>query len=161
MAKRVSYFGVMLGIALICGYIEFLIPFNFGIPGIKLGLANVVAVYMLYKNGFISALMVNTARVLLCSILFGNAIGFFYSICGGALSVAVMFLVKKMKCFSLVGVSIAGAVAHNIGQIVAAAIVLGTKAVIYYLPFLNIAGIVTGFIIGILSTYLIDRIKIK
>ena len=160
MAKKTAYFGCMLGIGLICGYIEALIPFNFGIPGIKLGLSNVVAVYLLYKNGIVPAFVVNTARIVLSGILFGNAVGIFYSLCGGILALAVMAVVKRIKVFSMVGVSVAGAVFHNIGQLIAASIVLGTKVVIYYLPFLNVSGVITGFIIGIAATYLIRRIKL-
>ncbi len=159
MAKKTAYYGCLLGLAVICGYVEFLIPFDFGIPGIKLGLANIVAIFLLYKNGFWQALAVNTARVLLCGILFGNAMSIFYSLCGGTLALTVMFFVKKASVFSSVGVSVAGAVAHNIGQLLAASVVIGFAALIYYLPFLIIAAVVTGFLVGIMAGYLIKRVK--
>lgn len=159
MAKRVAYYGCLLGLAVMCGYVEFLIPFDFGIPGIKLGLANIVAIYLLYKNGFWQALAVNTARVLLCGILFGNAMSIFYSLTGATLALVVMFLVKKAPVFSTVGVSVAGAVAHNIGQLLAATVVIGFTALVFYLPILIIAAVVTGFLVGLAAGYLIKRSK--
>ncbi len=158
MAKKTAYYGCFLGLAIICGYVEFLIPFDFGIPGIKLGLANIVAVLLLYRNGFWQAFAVNTARVLLCGILFGNAMSIFYSLCGGTLALMIMFLIKKVPFFSAVGVSVAGAVAHNIGQLFAATVVIGFTALTYYMPFLIVAGVATGFLVGLAATYLIKRI---
>ncbi len=160
MAKKTAYYGCLLGLAVICGFVEFLIPFDFGIPGIKLGLANIVAVYLLYKNGFWHALAVNTLRTLLCGILFGNAMSIFYSLCGGVLALAVMYFAKKAPFLSAVGVSVAGAVAHNIGQLAAATTVIGFAALQFYLPFLIIAAVVTGFLVGLAATYLIKRVKV-
>lgn len=160
-AKRIAYYGSMLGLAIICGYVEMLIPFDFGIPGIKLGLANIVALVLLYKNGFLPALAVSVSRVLLIGILFGNAMSVFYSLAGGVLSLIVMYLVKKIPYFSTVGVSVAGAAAHNIGQLAAALVVIGMKAVMFYLPFLLIAAVITGFLIGLGAGYLIKRINFK
>ena len=160
-AKRIAYYGSMLGLAIICGYVEMLIPFDFGIPGIKLGLANIVALVLLYKNGFLPALVVSVSRVLLIGILFGNVMSVFYSLAGGVLSLIVMYLVKKIPYFSTVGVSVAGAAAHNIGQLAAALVVIGMKAVMFYLPFLLIAAVITGFLIGLGAGYLIKRINFK
>ena len=160
-AKRIAYYGAMLGLAIICGYVEMLIPFDFGIPGIKLGLANIVALVLLYKNGFLPALAVSVSRVLLIGILFGNVMSVFYSLAGGVLSLIVMYLVKKIPFFSIVGVSVAGAAAHNIGQLAAALVVIGMKAVMFYLPFLLIAAVITGFLIGLGAGYLIKRINFK
>lgn len=160
-AKGIAYYGSMLGLAIICGYVEMLIPFDFGIPGIKLGLANIVALVLLYKNGFLPALAVNVSRVLLIGILFGNAMSVFYSLAGGILSLIVMYLMKKAPIFSTVGVSVAGAAAHNIGQLAAALVVIGMKAVMFYLPFLLIAAVITGFLIGLGAGYLIKRINFK
>ena len=160
-AKRIAYYGSMLGLAIICGYVEMLIPFDFGIPGIKLGLANIVALVLLYKNGFLPALAVSVSRVLLIGILFGNVMSVFYSLAGGVLSLIVMYLVKKIPFFSIVGGSVAGAAAHNIGQLAAALVVIGMKAVMFYLPFLLIAAVITGFLIGLGAGYLIKRINFK
>lgn len=159
MVKKCAYYGSLLALAIICGYVEMLVPFNFGIPGIKLGLANIVAVYILYKNGFFASLTVNTCRIVLCTLLFGNAMSLFYSLCGGVLSLLVMLIFKKIKYFSVVGVSVAGGTAHNIGQLLAASLIIGAKALAYYLPFLMISGVVTGFLVGIATHYLIKRIK--
>ena len=135
MAKKSAYFGCMLGVAIICGYIEAMIPFDFGIPGIKLGLANIIMIFLLYKNGFLPALSINVAMILLVGMLFGNVMSIFYSFAGGVLSLIVMWLLKKSPWFSVVGVSVAGAVAHNIGQLSAALTVIGCNAVVFYLPF--------------------------
>ncbi len=159
-AQKTAYFGAMLGLAIICGYVEMLIPFDFGIPGIKLGLANIVALVLLYKNGFFAALAVNVARVLLVGILFGNAISIVYALSGGVLSLIVMYLIKKAPIFSIVGVSVAGATAHNIGQLSAALIVIGLRAVIFYLPFLLIAAVITGFLVGLGAFYIIKSVKL-
>lgn len=160
MAKKTAYYGCLLGLAVICGFVELLIPFDFGIPGIKLGLANIVAIYLLYKNGFWQALAVNSSRILLCGILFGNAMSIFYSFCGGVLALTVMFFIKKVSVFSAVGVSVAGAVAHNVGQLLAATTVIGFRALVFYLPFLVIAAVVTGFLVGLAAVYLIKRVKV-
>ncbi len=159
MAKRCAFYGVILSLALICGYVETLIPINLGLPGIKLGLANIVAVWLLYKKGFLSALAVNTARILLVGILFGNAVSVVYALCGGTFAVITMSLIKRIKIFSAVGVSIAGAFFHNVGQLLAAAFVIGSKAVIYYLPFLTLSAVVTGLIIGFVAVYLLKRVR--
>ena len=149
MAKKSAYFGCMLGVAIICGYIEAMIPFDFGIPGIKLGLANIIMIFLLYKNGFLPALAINVARILLVGMLFGNVMSILYSFAGGVLSLIVMWLLKKSPWFSVVGVSVAGAVAHNIGQLSAALTVIGCNAVVFYLPFLMLSGVLTGFLIGL------------
>lgn len=158
--KKTAFYGAMLGLAIICGYVEMLIPFDFGIPGIKLGLANIVALVLLYKKGFISALAVNIARVMLVGILFGNVMSIFYALSGGILSLVVMWLVKKAPIFSTVGVSVAGAAAHNIGQLLAALIVIGFRAVMFYLPFLLVAGVITGFLVGLGASLIIKRVKL-
>ncbi len=157
---KTAFYGAMLGLAIICGYVEMLIPFNFGIPGIKLGLANIVALVLLYKKGLLPALAINIARVLLVGILFGNAMSIIYALSGGILSLIVMCLVKKAPVFSTVGVSVAGAAAHNVGQLLAALIVIGFKAVMFYLPFLLVAGVITGFLVGFGASLIIKRVKL-
>lgn len=161
MIKKTAYYGAMLALAIICGYVEFLIPFDLGIPGIKLGVANTVAVFLLYKNGFPAAMTVNIARILLCGILFGNAMSIFYSLCGGVLSVTAMWLLKKCRFFSEVGVSALGGTVHNIGQLFAASVTLGFKAIVYYMPFLMVSGVVTGFLIGIAAAIVIKRVNFR
>lgn len=139
---------------MICGYIEALIPINIGLPGIKLGLANIVAMYLVERKKLLPAFFINTARILLCGILFGNAYSIFYSLCGGTLAVGVMIPVSMCGAFSPIGVGMSGAVAHNIGQILAAWLVVG-PAVFALLPPLMIAGVLTGALTGFLVAMLI------
>lgn len=157
-AKKCAYYGAMLALAMICGYIESLIPFDFGMPGIKLGIANIVALFILYKNGFVQSFVINTARILLCGILFGNALSIVYSLCGGTLAVLIMWAVSKTKHFSPIGASVAGAAAHGVGQLAAAAVVIGFNAALFYLPVLLIAGVVTGTLTGIAAVLALKRV---
>ena len=119
--RKTAFMGLFLALAMICSYIETLIPFSVGIPGIKLGLANIVVVLMLYSVGTKEALLVSLLRIVLVGILFGNAFSILYSLSGGILSLLVMFLMKKTDKFSCVSVSITGGISHNIGQIIVAA----------------------------------------
>ena len=150
---RIALYGVMTALALVFGYIEHLIPFPIGIYGIKLGLANLVVVVMLYVMNWQSALIINLLRIFLSSLLFGSFTSFVYSISGGLLSFFVMIAVKKLCAarFSAVGVSICGAVAHNIGQIIAAVFLLDELRIAFYLPILIAVGTLTGALIGIIA----------
>lgn len=149
---------VFTSLALIFGYIEAVIPFNFGIPGVKLGLANIVTVTALYYFGVKEAVGISLIRVLLIGLLFGNAMSLIYSLSGAAFSLAVMILCKKLK-LSTIGVSAMGGVFHNIGQLIAAAVMLNTSALLYYYPVLFISGLVTGIVIGVVSDQIIKRIR--
>ena len=136
MKNRVAYFGVFTALALIFSYIETLIPVNFGIYGVKLGLANLIIVVALYKIGIGEAFLLSVVRVVLSGFLFGNYFSIIYSLAGGMLSLAVMSLLKRSGGFSVMGVSIAGGVFHNIGQLIVAMLVVETFSVIYYVPVL-------------------------
>lgn len=157
--KKTAFLGVFLALAMICSYIEMLIPFNFGIPGVKLGLTNIVVVLMLYTIGTREAIMVSVLRILLMGILFGNVMSIVYSLAGGILSFLVMAILKKTGQLGCISVSMAGGISHNIGQILAAAVVVNSFSILYYLPVLLIAGVVTGLLIGILAQELIVRLK--
>ncbi len=157
MAKRTAYCAMLTALAMIFGYVEALIPFSFGIPGIKLGLANLVIVTALYILPACQVLCIQIARVILVSFMFGNMSMMIYSLVGGVLSFIVMLLVKKTGGFSITGVSIAGGVSHNIGQLAVAMSVVKSLNLSFYLPVLMIAGLVTGFIIGILSCKIIQN----
>ncbi len=159
-AIKMAFYGMLIALAFIFSYIEVLIPFNFGIPGIKLGLANIVVLTALYTFGAKDAFIISCIRILLVGLTFGNLFSMLYSIAGGLLSWAIMCLLKRIKGFSIIGVSIAGGISHNVGQIVVAAIVLKTIALAYYLPFLLIAGIITGLLIGILG-HIIIKAQLK
>ena len=157
--KKTAFLGVFLALAMICSYIEMLIPFNFGIPGVKLGLTNIVVVLMLYTIGTREDIMVSVLRILLMGILFGNVMSIVYSLAGGILSFLVMAILKKTGQLGCISVSVAGGISHNIGQILAAAVVVTSFSILYYLPVLLIAGVVTGLLIGILAQELIVRLK--
>ncbi len=158
MRGRVAYFGVFTALALIFSYIETLIPLQFGIPGVKLGLANLVIVLALYKMGTGEAFLLSVVRVVLSGFLFGNYFSIIYSLAGGLLSLSVMALLRKNGGFSVMGVSLAGGVFHNIGQLIVAMLVVETFNVIYYVPVLLIAGMLTGLLIGIVSNEMLKRL---
>lgn len=158
MKSKVAYFGVFTALALIFSYVETLIPINFGIPGVKLGLANLIIVVALYKMRLSEAFLLSVTRVLLSGFIFGNYFSIVYSLAGGILSLAVMALLKKSGGFSVKGVSIAGGVFHNVGQLIVAALVVERFSVTYYFPVLLIAGLVTGFVIGIVAELMLSRL---
>lgn len=159
MKNRAAYFGVFTALALIFSYIETLIPIQFGVPGIKLGLANLIIVIVLYRTGWREALLLSVVRVVLAGFIFGNLFSIVYSLAGGILSLAVMALLKKTDRFSVIGISIAGGVCHNIGQLIVAMVVVETYQVGYYLPVLLIAGVITGAVIGAVAGEVLKRIR--
>lgn len=159
MKNKVAYMGLFLALALICSYVESLIPFYFGVPGVKLGLTNIVIVMVLYCIGAKEAFAISVMRVFLAGFLFGNAFSILYSLAGGILSFAVMFLLKKTKKLNVVSVSVAGGISHNIGQLAVAALIVSNYRILYYGTVLLIAGIVTGFLIGILAQEIILRLE--
>lgn len=159
MRTRVAYFGVYTALALIFSYVETLIPIHFGIPGIKLGLANLVIVIALYKMSLKETYLLSIVRVVLSGFIFGNLFSIVYSLSGGLLSLTVMALLKKSKKFSLIGISIAGGVFHNVGQLIMAAIVLESLSIGYYFPVLLVAGTVTGLLIGIAAGEMLKRLN--
>lgn len=156
--KKTALFGMLIALAFILSYVESMISFNFIVPGIKLGLANIVVLIALYLLGAKSAIALSLVRVILVSFTFGNLYSLWYSIAGAVLSYLVMLLLKNIKGFSMVGVSVAGGVAHNLGQIVVAMIVLG-RGMIYYMSLLMIGGILTGTLIGVLGAIILSQVK--
>lgn len=158
MKSRVAYFGVFTALALIFSYVETLIPVNLGIPGVKLGLANLIIVVALYKMRLSEAYLLSVVRVLLAGFIFGNYFSIIYSLAGGLLSLTVMALLKKWGGFSLQGISIAGGVFHNIGQLIVAAVVVETFSFTYYFPVLLVAGLLTGLVIGIVAEMMLKRL---
>lgn len=161
-AKKTAYYALCIALAFVFSYLESLIPLNIGVPGIKLGLANLVVVTALYVMGERDAFIISMIRILLCGLTFGGVFSLVYSFAGGVLSFAVMLLAKRSKRLSVLGASVLGAAVHNVGQIAAAAIVMGNAGIFYYLPVLLLSGAVTGALIGVLSGAVISRIeKIK
>lgn len=159
ISRRVSSGAMLVALAMIFSYVESLIPINLGIPGIKLGVANLVTVTGLYILAPMEVLLVVILRVLLVGFMFGNGMSILYSLAGGILSFLVMLLLKRIKGFSMIGISIAGGVSHNIGQIVVAMCVLENMKLIYYLPVLMIAGTVTGILIGVVSRKILPAVS--
>ncbi len=161
-AKKAALLGACVALALILSYLELLIPPIYSaVPGIKMGLANIVIVFVLYRGSAFEAVWVSLLRVVLVSLLFGNAMAFAYSIAGAALSLGVMLLLKKLDLLSPVGVSVAGAVFHNIGQILVAMLLLGTAELGYYLILLTVTGTVSGILIGAAGGIAVERIPKK
>ncbi|GAA6374938.1 Gx transporter family protein [Ruminococcus sp.] len=159
MKNRVAYFGVFTALALMFSYIETMIPIQFGVPGIKLGFANIMIVIMLYKSSAKEALLLSIVRIMLSGFLFGNLSSILYSIAGGVLSLGIMTLLKKQGGFSVIGVSVAGGVSHNVGQLIVAMLVVETYQVGYYFPVLLVAGVLTGLGIGVVSQEVLKRIR--
>ncbi|BDF33844.1 MULTISPECIES: Gx transporter family protein [Extibacter] len=158
MKNRVAYFGVFTALALIFSYVETLIPFHIGVPGVKLGLANLIIVIALYKMSLKETYLLSVVRVVLSGFIFGNYFSIIYSLAGGLLSLTVMALLRKRGGFSILGISIAGGVCHNIGQLAIAMVVVETFSVIYYIPVLLIAGLATGLLIGIAADGMLKRL---
>ena len=158
--KTLAQLSLAVTLALILSFIESRIPAFVAIPGVKVGLANIVVIFALYKFGTKSAIAISLVRILLVSVLFGSTVSLFYSISGALLSFASMLLLKKLTPLTEVSISVAGGVMHNVGQIIAASIILETNVVIYYLPFLLLSGTVAGIAVGVAAALLIKRIKL-
>lgn len=156
-ARVIALGGALTALALIFSYVEMLIPFSIGVPGIKLGLANTVIVYALYKLGDRYAFFVNICRIILSGLLFGSVFSTLYALSGGLLSFAVMAALKKWGIFSEAGVSMGGGVAHNLGQLLVAMFVVKTPQVMAYFPVLVFAGIAAGILNGIIAKLCLDR----
>lgn len=159
--KKLAQLAIAISFALILSFIESRIPAFVAIPGVKVGLANIAVIFMLYRFGVKEAIVVSFIRVILVSLLFGSLVSMFYSISGAVLSFAVMLILKKLTPLREVAVSVSGGVMHNIGQIIAASILLETNVVLYYLPFLLLSGTIAGIAVGVISAILIKKVKIK
>lgn len=157
--KRIVVLGLLVALAFVFSYLESLVPISIGIPGAKLGLANLVILVALYTLGARDAFLLSVIRIVLVGFTFTNVASMLYSLAGGVLSFAVMYLAKKIKSLSMVGVSVLGGIAHNIGQILVAMWVVETVSLVYYLPILMIVGVVAGVVIGLLSAMVIKRVK--
>lgn len=154
---KIAMSAVLTALAMIFSYVEAVIPFNVGIPGVKLGLSNLVILVALYSIGAGYAFAVNMTRIILSGLLFGGVSAMLYSLAGGLLSFAVMLILMKTDIFSPIGVSMAGGVAHNIGQLTVAALVTETAKIYLYMPVLLISGTVTGAALGVISAAVLNR----
>lgn len=157
MTKKITYLSLFTAIAIILGYIESLIPFSFSIPGSKIGLANIINIIILYYYSLKETLIVSLLRCLIIAITFTNLYMFLYSISGAILSILIMYLLKQTKSFSILIISITGAVSHNLGQLIIAIIFFGSN-IIYYLPYLIIIACITGTLMGLIAISVIKKL---
>lgn len=152
-ASRVATTALLATLALIFSYVEAIIPIPIAVPGVKLGIANLAVLIALYRFDFRYALSINLIRIIVSGLLFNGLFGALYAMSGGILSLLVMWILKKTNLFSIVGVSMAGGVAHNMGQILVASILVSDLRMFMYLPVLMFSGIISGIIIGVIAYY--------
>lgn len=157
--KRIACLGLFIALAFVLSYVEYLLPLNIGIPGAKVGFANLVVMVALYTLGKKDAALLSVVRVVLVGFTFGNLAMMLYSMAGALLSFIIMLMAKRTKLFSITGVSVLGGVFHNVGQIIVAMFVLETASLLYYLPFLIVIGTISGVVIGILSGMITTRVE--
>ena len=157
--KRIAFLGLFVALAFVLSYIEYMLPLSIGIPGAKVGLANLVVMVTLYTVGEKEAISLSIIRVVLVGLTFGNLSMMLYSLAGAALSLCAMLIAKRTGRFSVTGVSVLGGVFHNIGQIIVAMLVLETESLLYYLPFLIVIGTITGVLIGFVANLITTRVK--
>ena len=157
--RKIAFLGLFVALAFVLSYIEYMLPLNIGIPGAKIGLANLVVMVALYTVGDKNAIALSIIRVVLVGLTFGNISMMMYSLAGAALSLCVMLTAKKLGKLSVTGVSVLGGVFHNIGQIIVAMLVLETQSLLYYLPFLIVIGTITGVLIGFVANLITTRVK--
>ena len=150
--KKIALCGVLTALAMIFSYIESVIPIPIPVPGIKLGVANIAVITILYVLGVKEAIVINLLRIALTALLL-------FSISGAVLSLTIMIIMKKLDFFSCIGVSVCGGVMHNVGQIIAAVFIMGSEAIVLYLPVLIVSGVFTGVVIGVVSGIVAKHVK--
>lgn len=157
---KTAYLGIFSALAIIFGYVETLVPVFAGVPGIKLGLANLAVLFILERYTWKEAVFVSVIRIIVIGFLFGNMFSIVYSLAGAALSLTVMTLLKRQSEFSLMGISVAGGISHNVGQLIIAMLLLESTSLLYYGPVLLISGVVTGLLIGWLTMEVSKRVHL-
>lgn len=155
---RIAVSAMFAALALIFSYIEAILPLSTGIPGVKLGIANLVVILALYNMNFRYAMGINVIRILVAGLLFNGLFGALYSLAGGVVSLTVMWLLKRTGLFSMAGVSMAGGVAHNMGQLLVASALVSNLKMFVYLPVLMFSGIAAGILIGITASVVNERV---
>ena len=159
--KKLTTLALSVALAMLLSFIESQIPPFVAVPGIKVGISNIVTVFLLYTYSWREAGCVSLVRVSLSTILFGSSVSFIYALSGAILSFVIMILLKKLPLFSEMGVSVAGGVFHNAGQIICACIIMENAKISAYLPLLIISGTVAGAVVGIISGLLVKKLKGK
>lgn len=158
--KRIAFLGLFTTVALILSYIEAILPPIYqAVPGVKVGLPNIIIIFILYKFGVKEAVTVSFMRLVIVALLFGNGMTLIYSFAGAVLSLVIMVILKKINVFSTVGVSIAGGVFHNLGQILVAIVLLNSVQIGYYMIVLSITGTLAGVFVGLAGNYIIKRFE--
>ncbi len=157
--RQITSIGIMAAVGIVFGYIEFLLPLPIGIPGVKIGLSNIVTLISLFLLGIPESICILLIRVGLSGLLFGNTFALLYSAAGALVSFCAMIIIKCTKRFTCVGISVIGGIMHNMGQLFVAAIVVKQIKIVYYLPVLFVAGLITGTIIGIVSAQIIPLVQ--
>ncbi|MDD6920634.1 MAG: Gx transporter family protein [Eubacteriales bacterium] len=160
-ANYVAITAVMVALAMMFSYVEAMFPIAIAIPGIKLGIANIVVLIALYLLNAKYALLINVIRIFLVGFLFTGTFGIIYSLAGGLLSYAVMVLLKKTNWFSIIGISMAGGVFHNLGQLITAGLIVENMNIFLYFPILLFSGMITGVLMGIVASIVMGRLKIQ
>ena len=161
-AKKIAFLGVSVSLALILAYVESLLPPIYAaVPGVKMGLPNIVIIFILYRFGVKEAAAVSFVRIVAASLLFGSTVTFAYSMAGGVLSLVAMAILRRLDLLSAVGVSVAGGVLHNVGQILTAILLLGRVEIGYYLVVLAITGVISGAFVGLCGSLVIKRFQTK
>ncbi|MCF0137180.1 MAG: Gx transporter family protein [Oscillospiraceae bacterium] len=159
--KRLTFLAMATAAAMVLSYVESLIPPLMAVPGMKMGLPNIMIVFVLYSLNWRDALAVSLVRVVLASLLFGTVLSLAYSLAGAIISLAGMILLKRTEKFSPVAVSVTGGVLHNAAQIGVACLVMETNLIAYYLPFLVLSGTVAGILIGFAAAFMVGRVKFE
>lgn len=159
MKRHIAYFGLLLTLALILSYLESLIPIFVSVPGVKLGLANLVILICIYAFPPGDAFLLSVIRVLLAGLLFGNMFSILYSLAGAFLSLVIMLFAKKILKFGILGVSILGGIFHNVGQLCVAMLVVSNYRISYLFPYLMLSGILSGAIIGFVANSVVPYLK--
>lgn len=158
--KRITVLALCTSVALILSYVEFLLPAIFvSVPGIKMGLPNIAILLVLYRIGEKEAAAVSFVRLVISTMLFGNFTSFIYSLAGATLSLALMILLKKLDALSVVGVSVAGALMHNIGQVLVAMALMHTSEIGYYMIILAVTGVISGIFVGLCGAFVFKKLS--
>ena len=160
-AGTIAQLGMFIAVAMVFSYIESFIRIDIAVPGIKLGLANLAVLFILDRYSAKEAALVSVVRILVIGFMFGNLFSILYSMAGAALSLTVMNLLKKHSGFSLIGISVAGGVTHNIGQLIVAMIVVSNTSLMVYAPALLVAGVLAGILIGVLTKEVVGRLPLN
>lgn len=157
--RKISLYGMLLALSMVLSYVEAMIPIHLGVPGVKLGLPNIVTVIGLYSLGAVPTAVLGVLRILLVSVLFGNTMTLMYSFSGFVLSLAAMLLLRRLGGFHRIVISVTGGAVHNLGQLLAAVLLLRSPVLFCYLPVLLPAGLLAGALIGLAAGWVSERLR--